>query len=478
MFSYDTRVGEAPREETVLRSVSRAPRAVVLNAVTMNGGDAAILLAVIEQIRLVLGPDARVTVLDLVGKAAERYYPDLDIEPSTLVMGEGSESRTRRRARAAYRLLAAATSATAMLSGVPRDWVLAAAPKWLRRRLSLLEEADLVVATGGTYLVEHYHLLPKLFDVFLANALRRPVVLFTQSLGPFKRRESRALMRAALGPARLVLLRDQRSLEHLKEAGLDTKNCAVHADSVFALGDAGRVTRAVGERLPKAGRRVAISVRGWTKFREEEPEAGMRRYTGAVAALCRKLVDRDGATITFLSTCQGIAEYEQKDDRVAQAIVDTLPPEYRKHITVDSAFHDPKDLVDLLASFDLVVSTRMHLAILALMAGRPVLPIAYEFKTQELFARLGFSHWVTDIDSVDATSLCETYDRLCAEIDGVRAELARGVLSCIEDARSVTALVKQVLGKAHERKTRAQAARTRQRTHRTRFGASSTSYWL
>jgi colanic acid/amylovoran biosynthesis protein len=151
----------------------RGRRAVVLNAVTMNGGDAAILLAVIEQIRMALGPDARVTVLDLVGKAAERYYPDLDIEPSTLVMGEGRESRTRRRARAAYRLLAAAISAAAMLSGVPHDWVLAAAPDWLRR-LSLLEEADLVVTTGGTYLVEHCHLLPKLFDVFLANALRRP----------------------------------------------------------------------------------------------------------------------------------------------------------------------------------------------------------------------------------------------------------------------------------------------------------------
>jgi colanic acid/amylovoran biosynthesis protein len=451
MLTQNSGNGVARYEEKAGASAPRPPRAVVINAVTMNGGDTAILFAVIEQIRLVLGPDVHVTVLDLVGTGAQRYYPNLELEASTLVMGEGRESRIRRQARAFFRLLATATATTAMLGRAPRDWVHAAAPDWLRRRLSLFEQADLVVATGGTYLVEHYHLLPKLIDVFLANALGRPVVFFTQSLGPFKRRHSRALVRAALAPARLVLLRDHRSLEHLKEAGLDTRNCAVRPDAVFATADAERVRASIGKHLPQTGRRVAISVRAWKKFSRETPEAGMRRYTGAVAALCRHLVDREGATITFLSTCQGIPEYEQKDDRVAESIVASLPPEYRRHISVDAAFHDPRDLVHLLGGFDVVVSTRMHLGILALVAGKPVLPIAYEWKTQELFARLGFARWVTDIDTVDSATLCETYDRLCSEVDGERPELARAVLSCIDDARSVPELLRRVLGRSNDR---------------------------
>jgi colanic acid/amylovoran biosynthesis protein len=43
----------------------------------------------------------------------------------------------------------------------------------------------------------------------------------------------------------------------------------------------------------------------------------------------------------------------------------------------------------------------MHMAILALSAGVPVVPIAYEFKTSELFERLGMGHWVTAIGDVD-----------------------------------------------------------------------------
>ena len=423
-----------------------APRAVVLNAVTMNGGDAAILIAIIEQIRLVLGVEARVTVLDLVGTAAERYYPDLELEPSTVLMGGGHEAFVTRRARALSRLLVASAATLALRAKARHDWVLAAAPAWLRRRISLFKEADVVVATGGTYLVEHYRLLPKLFDIFLANALGRPVVLFTQSLGPFTRPQSRRLIRAALGPARLILLRDQRSLEHLKEIGLDTTRCVVRADTVFALGDTERVHAAATERLPATGRRVAISVRSWASFHTDTPDAGMRRYRDAVAALCRHLVDRDQAAITFVSTCQGIEEYEAKDDRVAQSIVDSLPQTYRERIVVDKSFHDPRALLERLSSFDLVVSTRMHMAILALIAGRPVLPIAYEFKTKELFARLGFSQWLVDIDTVDASSLCDTYNRICAEVDTLRPALARGVLECIDEARSVTELFKRAIG--------------------------------
>lgn len=36
----------------------------------------------------------------------------------------------------------------------------------------------------------------------------------------------------------------------------------------------------------------------------------------------------------------------------------------------------------------------MHMAILALTSGTPVFPITYEFKTQELFNRLGLGEWV------------------------------------------------------------------------------------
>jgi colanic acid/amylovoran biosynthesis protein len=426
-------------------SERKTPHAVIVNTVLMNGGDAAILLAVIEELKAVLGAETRVTVLDLFGSAAKNYYPDLDIEEATFPLPGRGAGSTARRAAVLFRLVPALTAAAGLAAGARHEWIQRVAPSWLRRRLSLFVEADVIVSTGGTYLVEHYRLLPKLFDLFLANALNRPLILFTQSLGPFRSRKNRALIQRALEPARLILLRDERSLEHLREAGLDTARCAVRADSVFGLGDRERVASSADVRLPARGLRVAISVRDWSKFRSESAESGMRRYTTAVAALCQELVDERGASITFISTCQGIPEYEQHDDRVARSLVESLPVRYHEHIRVDSAFHEPRALLARLAEFDLVVSTRMHVAILALIAGRPVLPIAYEFKTKELFSRLGFPGWVADIDSLDKESLSATFRSLSTEIDAARPALARGVVSCIDDARSAGALVERAL---------------------------------
>src|SRR3546814_6657409 len=70
----------------------------------------------------------------------------------------------------------------------------------------------------------------------------------------------------------------------------------------------------------------------------------------------------------------------------------------RSRVRVDDRFHTPEALRDRYAGYDMVVATRMHAAILALCAGTPVMPLAYEFKTAELFGRLGFAGKVPSIE--------------------------------------------------------------------------------
>ena len=54
-----------------------------------------------------------------------------------------------------------------------------------RRDLLEYKTADLIVSSGGTYLVENYSLAARIFDYQLSLYLDRPLVFFTQSLGPF-----------------------------------------------------------------------------------------------------------------------------------------------------------------------------------------------------------------------------------------------------------------------------------------------------
>jgi colanic acid/amylovoran biosynthesis protein len=79
------------------------------------------------------------------------------------------------------------------------------------------------------------------------------------------------------------------------------------------------------------------------------------------------------------------------------------------------------------------------MAILALVAGTPVLPIAYEFKTQELFERLGCLRWVLAMEETTPETLETRYDEVvqalhdpsvvAALFDRVAAERARALLA-------------------------------------------------
>jgi colanic acid/amylovoran biosynthesis protein len=97
----------------------------------------------------------------------------------------------------------------------------------------------------------------------------------------------------------------------------------------------------------------------------------------------------------------------------------------RDHVRLDDTFHPPRELLARLREFDIVIATRMHMAILALCAGVPVVPIAYEFKTSELFRALGLDQWVHDIETVRGEALIRSVDTLIGDLAGVRARVVQ-----------------------------------------------------
>jgi colanic acid/amylovoran biosynthesis protein len=153
----------------------------------------------------------------------------------------------------------------------------------------------------------------------------------------------------------------------------------------------------------------------------------MQRYIEAMRTLTSYLVDKHNAEITYLSTCQGMPEYWADDSKLAQTIVDGLPDTIRRAVSVDSNFHRPADLAVILKNYDLVIATRMHMAIIALGAGTPVLPIAYEFKMHGLFERLGQGRWVQDLETISGDALITALDEFLEALPQLRESLFTAV---------------------------------------------------
>jgi colanic acid/amylovoran biosynthesis protein len=244
-----------------------------------------------------------------------------------------------------------------------------------------------------------------------------------------------------LSRAALVLLRDEASLANVRDLGVHGEHVRVTADAVFVLSPPAGITR--GEARNR--KRVAISVREWEHFKTRANEAGTAAYQEGVRKLVAHLVWKHEAEVVFLSTCQGVEEYWTDDSRAATAIAAKLPAEVQASVTVDSSFHRPHELLHLLSAFDLIIATRMHMAILGMVAGTPVIPIAYEFKTKELFRSIGFPELVHDIETVTPESLIGQADRILGDAEGFRRSFGDAAAAQRLRAMSAPDLLKQVV---------------------------------
>lgn len=387
--------------------MKRIKNILITNAIALNGGDAAILHATIRILKAQFGDGVTITVHDMAARASRYYYPAITFRSDIY-----SEAVAWARGRVRPAIAAIAVLAVAVLMRIaPENRLTARLPPSLRATLDDYLKADVVVSSGGTYLVPHYALASKLLDFLTAHLLGKPLVLFTQSLGPFKSIKHRALLRYVLRRAALILVRDERSRSYLDELGVPPARVQLCADAAFAL---------ARDDLPRGhfppphqNWRIAISVRDWPHF-QGGAQNGMERYFTSLAALVFELTGRWGAKVTFISTCQGTPEYWTDDSRTAELIVERLPQALRERVTIDRKFRAPGQLIADLATYDLTIATRLHAAILSLCAGTPVLPISYEFKTTELFRRFGLGEATIDVEGISPHAILAAFDAASA----------------------------------------------------------------
>lgn len=343
-------------------------RVLVTNAVCLNGGDAAIALATVQRLQAAFGPDTVVMIADNNPDVAGRLYTELRFVPQ--IQRRVKRLRLSGKAREAHRRI---NVARFLVSARHRGaaWLLLSDAE--RRELDFYRGFDLVLSSGGTILVENYVIWPRLFELLVAQRLGIPVVLFTQSLGPFRDPKNQRLIKQVCDGAAGVIVREKRSQAHLRILGAD----AFRADDVvFAL----RPDDVNYQR----DRVAVVSVRDW-----KHDGADRDGYQRTIASLVTALVREHDLDVVFASTCQGVPEYSTDDSLVAQEIWGQLAPDVAARATVRIDFLHPQALQALLGRAVVAVCTRMHMAILALTVDTPVLPVAYEFKTQELFDRLG-----------------------------------------------------------------------------------------
>ena len=439
---------------------------LITNTVALNGGDAAILEGILKLLRTLFDENTEFIIYDSRPEAAHQYYPDLNFNKLLYLQATKSikiKGLSRLKNQVGYiNKLRFYLGAWCWKNGFYSLTKLIVAKSEMTS-LSDYSSADLIVSTGGTYLVENYPIEPRIFDYKISLLMGKPLIFFTQSLGPFLIPKNRHSLKQIFEKSPLIFLRDHKSQNHILELGVEKDNTYVTADAAFALADPTAIATAKNTTHLSSTPRIAISVRDWKHFKTVEPAVGREKYLQALRDLTVHLVEKDNAKITYISTCQGIAEYWTDDSKFALEIIARLPDHIADSVTVNRDFHSPKALAEIIKNYDIVIATRLHMAILSLGAGIPVFPIAYEFKTKELFNKLGQGHWTVDIEEIEPKSLIDSVDLFLNSIPEICQTLFPTVEREREQAWQSSALVKKAFEQWQKVEHKSYALKTKNR---------------
>ena len=271
-----------------------------------------------------------------------------------------------------------------------------------------LKGADVLIIPGTGLLTDAYGLTSwgpyNLFKWSLIAKVCRCKILFVSvGAGPIYSTLGKYFVKSALSLADFRSYRDNASLEYLKRIGFKTNSDGIYPDLVFSLPKA---------MLPfggnKKGKRSIIGL-------------GLMPYTGkySVAKPSDAIYQEYLENLVTFTQWLLVHDYDirlligEVTDRSAseefKLLLKASLGMYDEERVIDQPALSLEQLLPQIAATDIVVATRFHNILLALLLNKPVISISFHHKCTSLMSEMGLSEDCHDINHMNADRLIEQF---------------------------------------------------------------------
>ncbi len=275
-------------------------------------------------------------------------------------------------------------------------------------------------------------LLYPLYIPFFAKLLNKTTMFYAGSIPKPPQRFRWIFSKAfkiALSKVDVITLRENVSVNNLKEIGLRNNRIVVTADPAFLLKPASDdcinkiITMEGIEHFSKPLIGVTISkVRGLLAFPEiNNPELAYDMHLEMMAQFIDKIIIKLNASIIFIPHSIGLGD--ELDDRItAKKILNKCQNKERIKIIFNE--YGPAELKGLIGQFDLLIGERLHSAIAALTMGVPAIAISYSSDQRlGMIRMLGQDNAICYVEGMDCDTLLSKIDYIWPRREKIANEL-------------------------------------------------------
>jgi polysaccharide pyruvyl transferase WcaK-like protein len=297
--------------------------------------------------------------------------------------------------------------------------------RWAKGFLRL-RSIDMLIIPGTGLLTDAYglsHWGP--YSVFkwslLAKACRCKLLFVSVGAGPIYSALGRCLVKSALSLADFRSYRDKSTKQYLTGIGFDAHNDGIYPDLVFSLPE------------------TAIPNEGSMKARRFVVGVGLMHYAGKYSVSEPSNEVYSAYLENLVRVVKWLVAHEY-DVRLLHGDLEDLPARQafrdllRERLSVQDEIHvidEPvssvENLLSQIAATDLVVATRFHNVLLALLCNKPVISISFHHKCVSLMGAMGLSAYCVDLNDWKADILIDKFRDLERNADKLKPLIAEKV---------------------------------------------------
>lgn len=317
-----------------------------------------------------------------------------------------------------------------------------------RAVLKAFEDTDVVVSISGEMLNDHnWQRLPLfLYGYWLGYAMKKIVAIYPQSIGPIENKFTKFIVRYVLRRCDLVFPRDKISLATVNKLRISENK--VHLVPDVAVNQ---------PYIPSAEARCLLNEEGVNLNRH--PIVGItmsmfnksdyQSYFPVIKNLCHFVTISLKGSVVFVSPNMPY-QNEISDFSLAQNMYNELP--CKDNVILLSKLYSPSELKGILGEFDLFISSRMHVSILATMECTPTITINSQPKLKGFMKMIHQEKWACNIEDFTIERSEQMVRDILENSDQVRERLACASNEVGRNALMATKFLKETYDQKYDKR--------------------------
>lgn len=291
-------------------------------------------------------------------------------------------------------------------------------------------EAEIIISKGGGFLYYNKKFLisPHLLPIIFAKLLNKPVVIYAQSLGPYKKGFSEKIYKYVFKKIDLIIVREELSKEILSKMGI---NSVLGTDAAFALQELddenkkNEINNFILQKKENYEFVVGMSILDWNfpNYAKDETKIKKKNYINSIVANIN-YINKNYKTY-FLFFPHSISGLEKDDREIIKKIINKS--ELKNNFEIYQPENNPRILNYILGKLDFCIGTRMHSNIFTMLGGTPLIAISYLPKTEGIMKKLNLEDLTLKIDEVNPEKIIEKTKILINSLDNIKKRINNSI---------------------------------------------------